>query len=41
LAPPTPRFPALAEHDKDPVDVISFGPDKKLGTDDDINSWQL
>ena len=30
-----------SEHDKDPVDVISPGPDKQLGTGDDINSWQL
>jgi general secretion pathway protein G len=29
------------EHDKDPVDVISAGPDKKPGTPDDINSWEL
>ena len=26
---------------KDPVDVSSAGPDKKLGTADDINSWSL
>jgi general secretion pathway protein G len=30
-----------SEHDKDPVDVISWGPDKKQGTPDDINSWEL
>jgi general secretion pathway protein G len=30
-----------SEHDKDPVDVISDGPDKKHGTPDDINSWEL
>ena len=30
-----------SEHDKDPVDVISAGPDKKPDTEDDVNSWQL
>jgi general secretion pathway protein G len=30
-----------SEHEKDPVDVSSAGPDKKPGTTDDINSWQL
>ena len=30
-----------SEHEKDPVDVISFGPDKKENTDDDIASWKL
>jgi general secretion pathway protein G len=30
-----------SEHDKDAVDVISDGPDKKHGTPDDINSWEL
>ena len=30
-----------SEHGKDPVDVISAGPDRKPGTDDDLNSWQL
>jgi general secretion pathway protein G len=29
------------EHGKDPVDVISAGPDKKLDTPDDIVSWTL
>jgi general secretion pathway protein G len=28
-------------HDKDPIDVISLGPDKKEGTADDIDSWKL
>jgi general secretion pathway protein G len=31
-----------SEHgNQDPVDVVSSGPDKQLGTVDDINSWQL
>jgi general secretion pathway protein G len=30
-----------SEHGKDPVDVISLGPDKKERTADDINSWSL
>jgi general secretion pathway protein G len=34
-------FRCPSEHGKDPVDVISCGPDKKPSTDDDINSWQL
>jgi general secretion pathway protein G len=29
-----------SEHEKDPVDVISFGPDKKENTEDDIASWK-
>jgi general secretion pathway protein G len=28
------------EHQKDPVDVISAGPDKKLDTGDDVVSWK-
>jgi general secretion pathway protein G len=27
------------QHDPDGVDVLSNGPDKKEGTDDDIGSW--
>ena len=30
-----------SEHGQDPVDVVSWGPDKKPDTGDDINSWQL
>jgi general secretion pathway protein G len=30
-----------SEHEKDPVDVISAGPDKKPGNEDDIRSWEL
>jgi general secretion pathway protein G len=30
-----------SEHGKDPVDVISAGPDKKVGTADDLESWKL
>jgi len=30
-----------SEYGSDPVDVVSWGPDKKPGTGDDINSWQL
>ena len=30
-----------SEHDQDPVDVVSWGPDKKPDTADDINSWEL
>jgi hypothetical protein len=30
-----------SEHEKDPVDVISAGPDKKPDTEDDIRSWEL
>jgi general secretion pathway protein G len=30
-----------SEHQKDSVDVISAGPDRKLDTPDDINSWQI
>jgi general secretion pathway protein G len=30
-----------SEHGSDPVDVVSWGPDKKPDTGDDINSWQL
>jgi general secretion pathway protein G len=30
-----------SEHGTDPVDVISYGPDKKPDTPDDIVSWQL
>ena len=29
------------EHEKDPADVVSFGPDKKADTPDDLKSWQL
>jgi general secretion pathway protein G len=29
------------EQDPDGVDVISKGPDKQEGSDDDINSWEL
>jgi general secretion pathway protein G len=29
------------QHDRDGVDVLSFGPDEKEGTDDDLRSWQL
>ena len=28
------------EHDPDGVDVVSWGPDKQEGTDDDIRSWK-
>jgi general secretion pathway protein G len=30
-----------SEHGKDPVDVVSAGPDKKADTPDDIESWKL
>lgn len=29
------------KHDRDPADVVSAGPDKKIGTADDLNSWEL
>jgi general secretion pathway protein G len=29
------------EHDKDSADITSKGPDKKEGTEDDINSWEI
>jgi hypothetical protein len=29
------------EHDQDAADVVSFGPDKKADTEDDIRSWEL
>jgi general secretion pathway protein G len=29
------------EHDPDGVDVVSYGPDKQQGTEDDIRSWRL
>ena len=34
-------FKCPGEHDTDGADVISKGPDRKLGTEDDINSWDL
>jgi general secretion pathway protein G len=29
------------EHDSDSADVVSKGPDRKEGTEDDIKSWEL
>ena len=29
------------EHDPDPADVVSYGPDKRADTEDDIRSWEL
>jgi general secretion pathway protein G len=29
------------EHEHDPADVVSLGPDKKANTGDDIRSWEL
>jgi general secretion pathway protein G len=34
-------FKCPGEHDADGGDVVSKGPDRKLGTEDDINSWDL
>ena len=37
-SPLTLRCPG--QHKKDPADVVSPGPDREVGTGDDINSWE-
>jgi len=34
-------FKCPGEHDTESADIVSKGPDKKEGTEDDIKSWEL
>jgi prepilin-type N-terminal cleavage/methylation domain-containing protein len=35
------KCPTVQEHERDPADVVSYGPDKRADTADDIRSWEL